>query len=65
MLQCALKVFGIGFHRALAIIDLATGLLTLETGTSHEIGIGEHPSPFGRVMTCKRQVVDYINSNPV
>ena len=49
----------------LATIDSATGLLMLETGTSHAIDIGGHPSPFGPVMTCKRQVVDYVNTNPV
>ena len=49
-----LNFFDIGFHRALVTIDSATGLLTLVTGTSHAIGIGVHPYPFGRAMTCRR-----------
>ena len=55
--------FGIGFHRALATIDSVTGLLTLVTGTSHAIGIGVHHYPFGRAMTCKRHVVDYVHNS--
>ena len=54
-------IYGTGFHRALVTIDSAIGLLTLETGTSRVIGIGEHPYQSGPVMMCKKQVVDCAN----
>jgi hypothetical protein len=34
-----------------------TGLPMLVTGMYPGIGTGEHPSPYGSVMTWKRQVV--------
>ena len=57
-----LNYFYIGFHRALATIDSATGLLMLETGISRAIDIGGHLYPFGLAMTCKRQVVNYTSN---